>query len=93
MLPGSLLADRLGAKVDMHCIVMSGPNGRSDWDIHLSAEVIGYERAIRRVRILFLILAERKTAGEGWLRILHRGNVLCTMVPPWPLPVHLAEPE
>lgn len=79
----------------MHCVVMSSEKGNHTWSVWRTVEVLAYHKEERCVRILFLILAKNNSvdSGPNYLKLLHRGNVECTLLPPWPLPRHYDEGE
>jgi hypothetical protein len=86
------LADKqvCGEKL-MHCIVLSSPAGKDAWRVHRSVEILAYHRDAKRISILFILLVENLLPSKNELRVLHRGNVECNLVPSWPLPLHRDE--
>jgi hypothetical protein len=73
---------------------MSSPEGKDSWKIHRSIEVLGYHGAERCVRVLVVLLAENQLSDKtNKLNILHRGNVTCHILKPWPLPRHMDEDQ
>ena len=76
----------------MHCIVLSSSTGEANWRIHRSVEVLAYHRQQELVRALVWLVAENLSNHDEYLRMLHRGNVVCKPDKAWPPPRHSDEP-
>ena len=79
----------------MHCIVLNSPDGLFDgkprWQIWRSVEILGYHHAKKEVHILFGLFIENLVSDTSFLGVLHRGEVECRLLQPWPFPLHVDE--
>jgi hypothetical protein len=70
----------------MHCVVIRD----NAFDFHRSVEILAYHQERREVRIhLVLIVQPRCPGPDAFLKMLHRGNLSCRVVPAEHAGIHL----